>query len=465
MGCGGTTPTPTTLRAVPPLLELGPWHPGYPCGSTGGDPLYSFNSLLMDDLHSTDPDIFKAIGREAARQGSQLELIASENFVSRAVLEAMGSVMANKYAEGLPGRRYYGGCEFVDEAEELARSRAMRLFPADHANVQPHSGAQANMAGYFALLKPGDTILGMNLSHGGHLTHGSPVNFSGQLYEVASYGVRESDARIDYDALREQALEARPQMIVAGASAYPRIIDFEAFGSIAREAGAHLMVDMAHIAGLVAAGLHPSPVPHADIVTTTTHKTLRGPRGGMILCKEEHAKAVDKAVFPGLQGGPLMHIIAAKAVSFKEALEPDFKTYQRQIVANAQALAERLLEHGFSLVSGGTDNHLLMVDLGESHAELTGKDAEHALERAGMTVNKNTVPGDTRSPFVTSGLRIGTPAVTTRGLQEPDMHQIADWMAAVLTDVSDEAVVSQTRTEVETFCASFPLYEELARHA
>ena len=463
MGCGGTTPT--TLRAVPPLLELGPWHPGYPCGSTGGDPLYSFNSLLMDDLHSTDPDIFKAIGREAARQGSQLELIASENFVSRAVLEAMGSVMANKYAEGLPGRRYYGGCEFVDEAEELARSRAMRLFPADHANVQPHSGAQANMAGYFALLKPGDTILGMNLSHGGHLTHGSPVNFSGQLYEVASYGVRESDARIDYDALREQALEARPQMIVAGASAYPRIIDFEAFGSIAREAGAHLMVDMAHIAGLVAAGLHPSPVPHADIVTTTTHKTLRGPRGGMILCKEEHAKAVDKAVFPGLQGGPLMHIIAAKAVSFKEALEPDFKTYQRQIVANAQALAERLLEHGFSLVSGGTDNHLLMVDLGESHAELTGKDAEHALERAGMTVNKNTVPGETRSPFVTSGLRIGTPAVTTRGLQEPDMHQIADWMAAVLTDVSDEAVVSQTRTEVETFCASFPLYEELARHA
>ena len=436
-----------------------------PCGSTGGDPLYSFNSLLMDDLHSTDPDIFKAIGREAARQGSQLELIASENFVSRAVLEAMGSVMANKYAEGLPGRRYYGGCEFVDEAEELARSRALRLFSADHANVQPHSGAQANMAGYFALLKPGDTILGMNLSHGGHLTHGSPVNFSGQLYEVASYGVRESDARIDYDALREQALEARPQMIVAGASAYPRIIDFEAFGSIAREAGAHLMVDMAHIAGLVAAGLHPSPVAHADIVTTTTHKTLRGPRGGMILCKEEHAKAVDKAVFPGLQGGPLMHIIAAKAVSFKEALEPDFKTYQRQIVANAQALAERLLEHGFSLVSGGTDNHLLMVDLRESHAELTGKDAEHALERAGMTVNKNTVPGETRSPFVTSGLRIGTPAVTTRGLQEPDMHQIADWMAAVLTDVSDEAVVSQTRTEVETFCASFPLYEELARHA
>jgi glycine hydroxymethyltransferase len=419
----------------------------------------------MDNLLSTDPDIFEAIRREAARQGSQLELIASENFVSQAVLEAMGSVMANKYAEGLPGRRYYGGCEFVDEAEELARSRAIRLFSADHVNVQPHSGAQANMAGYFALLEPGDTILGMNLSHGGHLTHGSPVNFSGQLYEVVSYGVGESDARIDYDALREQALEARPQMIVAGASAYPRIIDFEVFGSIAREAGAYLMVDMAHIAGLVATGLHPSPVPHADIVTTTTHKTLRGPRGGIILCKEEHAKAVDKAVFPGLQGGPLMHVIAAKAVSFKEALEPDFKTYQRQVVANATALAERLIEHGFSLVSGGTDNHLLMVDLRENHPELTGKDAEHALERAGMTVNKNTVPGETRSPFVTSGLRIGTPAVTTRGLQESDMHQIADWMAAVLTNVSDEAVISQTRTEVETLCASFSLYEELARHA
>ena len=419
----------------------------------------------MDHLQSTDADIFEAIRSEAARQGSQLELIASENFVSRAVLEAMGSVMANKYAEGLPGRRYYGGCEFVDEAEALARSRALRLFSADHANVQPHSGAQANMAGYFALLEPGDTILGMSLSHGGHLTHGSPVNFSGQLYNVVSYGVRESDARIDYDLLREQALEARPQMIVAGASAYPRIIDFETFGAIAREVGAYLLVDMAHIAGLIATGLHPSPVPHADIVTTTTHKTLRGPRGGMILCKDEHAKTVDKAVFPRLQGGPLMHIIAAKAVSFKEALEPDFETYQRQVVANAEALAERLLEHGFSLVSDGTDNHLLMVDLRGSHPELTGKEAEHALESAGMTVNKNTVPGETRSPFVTSGLRIGTPAVTTRGLQEPDMHQIADWIAAVLTDVSDHAVVLQTRTEVETLCASFPLYEELARHA
>ena len=416
----------------------------------------------MDYLRSTDPDIFEAIRSEAERQASQLELIASENFVSRAVLEAMGTVLTNKYAEGLPRKRYYGGCEFVDEAEELARSRAMRLFSADHANVQPHSGAQANLAAYFALLEPGDTILGMDLSHGGHLTHGSSVNFSGQLYNAVSYGVRDSDAHIDYDLVREKALKARPKMIVSGASAYPRIIDFERFSDIAREVGAYHMVDMAHIAGLVATGLHPSPIPHADIVTTTTHKTLRGPRGGMILCKEEHKKAVDKAVFPGLQGGPLMHIIAAKAVSFKEALQPDFKSYQRQIINNAKALAERLVDNGFSLVSDGTDNHLLLVDLRESHAELTGKEAEHTLERAGMTVNKNTVPRETRSPFVTSGLRIGTPAVTTRGLQEPDMHQIADWIAAVLTDVSDEAVISKTRAEVETLCASFPLYEELA---
>ena len=416
----------------------------------------------MDHLRSTDPEIFEAIRNEAGRQASQLELIASENFVSRAVLEAMGTVLTNKYAEGLPGKRYYGGCEFADEAEELARSRALQLFSAEHANVQPHSGAQANMAAYFALLKPGDTILGMDLSHGGHLTHGSSVNFSGQLYNAVSYGVRDSDARIDYDLLREKALETRPKMIVAGASAYPRIIDFEKFGDIAREVGAFLLVDMAHIAGPIAVGLHPSPIPHADIVTTTTHKTLRGPRGGMILCKEEHKKAVDKAVFPGLQGGPLMHIIAAKAVSFKEALEPDFEVYQRQIINNAAALAERLVDNGFSLVSGGTDNHLLLVDLRESHAELTGKEAENALERAGMTVNKNTVPGETRSPFVTSGLRIGTPAVTTRGLQEPEMHQIADWIASVLTDASDEAMISETRAEVEALCTAFPLYEELA---
>ena len=416
----------------------------------------------MDHLQSTDPEIFKAIRSEAERQASQLELIASENFVSRAVLEAMGTVLTNKYAEGLPGKRYYGGCEFADEAEELARSRALQLFSAEHPNVQPHSGAQANMAAYFALLEPGDTILGMDLSHGGHLTHGSSVNFSGQLYNAVSYGVRDSDARIDYDLLREKALETRPKMIVAGASAYPRIIDFEKFGDIAREVGAFLLVDMAHIAGPIAVGLHPSPIPHADIVTTTTHKTLRGPRGGMILCKEEHKKAVDKAVFPGLQGGPLMHIIAAKAVSFKEALEPDFEVYQRQIINNAAALAGRLVDNGFSLVSGGTDNHLLLVDLRESHAELTGKEAENVLERAGMTVNKNTVPRETRSPFVTSGLRIGTPAVTTRGLQEPEMHQIADWIASVLTDASDEAVISETRAEVEALCTAFPLYEELA---
>ena len=419
----------------------------------------------MDHLQSTDPEIFEAIHSEAARQASQLELIASENFVSRAVLEAMGSVLTNNYAEGLPRKRYYGGCELVADAEELARDRAMQLFSADHANVQPHSGAQANMAAYFALLEPGDTIMGMDLSHGGHLTHGSSVNFSGQLYNALSYGVRDSDARIDYDLLRETALEARPKMIVSGASAYPRVIDFERFGDIAREVGAYHLVDMAHIAGLVAAGLHPSPIPHADIVTTTTHKTLRGPRGGMILCKEEHAKAVDKAVFPGLQGGPLMHIIAAKAVSFKEALEPDFKSYQLQILANAAALAGRLVDNGFSLVSDGTDNHLLLVDLRESHPELTGKEAEHALERAGMTVNKNTVPRETRSPFVTSGLRIGTPAATTRGLQEPEMHQIADWIASVLVDASDEVVIAKTRAEVETLCASFPLYAELAARA
>ncbi len=416
----------------------------------------------MDHLQSTDPEIFEAIRSEAARQASQLELIASENFVSRAVLEAMGTVLTNKYAEGLPGKRYYGGCEFADEAEELARSRALRLFSAEHVNVQPHSGAGANLAAYFALLEPGDTILGMDLSHGGHLTHGSAVNFSGQLYNAVSYGVRDSDARIDYDLLREKALETRPKMIVAGASAYPRIIDFEKFGDIAREAGAFLLVDMAHIAGPIAVGLHPSPIPHADIVTTTTHKTLRGPRGGMILCKEEHKKAVDKAVFPGLQGGPLMHIIAAKAVSFKEALEPDFEVYQRQIINNAAALAGRLVDNGFSLVSGGTDNHLLLVDLRESHAELTGKEAENVLERAGMTVNKNTVPRETRSPFVTSGLRIGTPAVTTRGLQEPEMHKIADWIASVLTDASDEAVISETRAEIGELCAAFPLYQELA---
>ena len=419
----------------------------------------------MDDLKSTDPEIFEAIRAEAGRQSTQLELIASENFVSRAVLQAMGTVMANKYAEGLPGKRYYGGCEHVDVAEELARSRAMELFGAEHANVQAHAGAQANMAAYFAFLEPGDTILGMKLSHGGHLTHGSPVNFSGQLFEVAAYGVRESDGRIDYDALREQARETRPKMIVAGASAYPRIIDFETFGEIAREVGAIMFVDMAHIAGLVAADVHPSPVPHSDVVTTTTHKTLRGPRGGLILCKEEHAGAIDKSVFPGTQGGPLMHIIAAKAVAFREALQPDFKSYQRQIVANARALAETLAEHGFFLVSGGTDNHLLLVDLRMSHEELTGKEAEKALELAGMTVNKNTVPGETRSPFVTSGLRIGASAVTTRGLMETDMRQIGDWIAKVLTDPTDEDMIAGVRGEIDEMCQACPLYQDLAARA
>lgn len=416
----------------------------------------------MDHLKSTDPEIFEAIRAEAERQSSQLELIASENFVSRAVLQAMGTVMANKYAEGLPGKRYYGGCEHVDVAEELARSRAMELFGADHANVQAHSGAQANMAAYFAFLEPGDRILGMKLSHGGHLTHGSPVNFSGRLYEAVAYGVRESDGRIDYDALRDKALETRPKMIVAGASAYPRIIDFETFGEIAREVDAYLLVDMAHIAGLVAAELHPSPVPHSDVVTTTTHKTLRGPRGGIILCKQEHAKAIDKSIFPGTQGGPLMHIIAAKAVALKEALQPAFESYQRQIVANARALAEGLLDHGLFLVSGGTDTHLLLVDLRKSHEELTGKEAEKALELAGMTVNKNTVPGETRSPFVTSGLRIGASAVTTQGLREADMRQIADWIVTVLADPTDEDKISGVRGGIGEMCQAFPLYQELA---
>ena len=417
---------------------------------------------MMDHLKTTDPRIFDAVVAEARRQADGLELIASENFVSRAVLEAIGTVLTNKYAEGLPHKRYYGGCEFVDIAEDLARERAMQLFGAAHANVQPHAGAQANMAAYFTFLDPGDKVLGMSLSHGGHLTHGSPVNFSGRLFEVISYGVREDDGLIDYDALRSQALAERPKMIVAGASAYPRVIDFEAFGSIAREVGARLMVDMAHVAGLVASGHHPSPVPHADVVTTTTHKTLRGPRGGLILCGEEHAKAIDKSVFPFMQGGPLMHVIAAKAVAFLEALRPDFVTYAGRIVANARALGEGLAERGFKLVSGGTDNHLLLVDLRPSHGELTGKDAEEALEAAGITVNKNTVPGETRSPFVTSGLRIGTPALTTRGMDEPEMRQIADWIAHVLDAPRDASRIGTVRGEVRELCSRFPLYAELS---
>jgi len=417
---------------------------------------------MMDHLKAADPEIFRSIVAEAKRQADGLELIASENFVSRAVLEAMGQVMTNKYAEGLPGRRYYGGCEHVDVAEELARERAKTLFGAEHANVQPHSGAQANMAAYFTFLDPGDKILGMNLSHGGHLTHGSPVNFSGRLFDVVAYGVREEDGRIDYDALRDQARAERPKMIIAGASAYPRTIDFEAFGDIAREVGARMVVDMAHIAGLVATGHHPSPVPHSDVVTTTTHKTLRGPRGGLILCPEEHAKGIDKSVFPFMQGGPLMHVIAAKAVALLEALQPDFEAYSAQVIANARALGDGLTAAGLHLVSGGTDNHLLLVDLRRSHDELTGKDAEHALEVAGITVNKNTVPGETRSPFVTSGLRIGTPALTSRGMKEAEMATIAGWIAHVLARPDDEARLAAVRGQVRELCAAFPLYPEIA---
>ena len=416
---------------------------------------------MMDHLRLSDPEIFDAIISEARRQGDGLELIASENFVSPSVLEAMGTVMTNKYAEGLPDKRYYGGCEFVDVVEKLARERAKKLFSAEHANVQPHSGAQANMAAYLAFLDPGDKILGMNLSHGGHLTHGSPVNFSGRLFEVAAYGVREDDGRIDYDALRDQALTERPSMIVAGASAYPRIIDFDVFSEIAKEIEAILMVDIAHIAGLVATGHHPSPVPHGAVVTTTTHKTLRGPRGGMILCTQEHAKVIDKSVFPCMQGGPLMHVIAAKAVAMREALKPEFRDYSAQVIANAKALGSDLKGLGLHLVSGGTDTHLILIDLRDSHEDLTGKDAEAALEASGITVNKNTVPGETRSPFVTSGLRIGTPALTSRGMKEPEMKRIAGWISQVLESPSNESRILRIRGEVLEFCEEFPLYKEM----
>ncbi|MEQ1857482.1 MAG: serine hydroxymethyltransferase [Longimicrobiales bacterium] len=415
----------------------------------------------MDHLRAADPETFDAIVSEARRQANGLELIASENFVSRAVLEAMGTVLTNKYAEGVPHKRYYGGCEFVDVVEDLARDRAKKLFGAAHANVQPHSGAQANMAAYFSFLEPGDKILGMNLSHGGHLTHGAPVNFSGKLFKVIPYGVRAEDGRIDYEALRELARAERPKMIVAGASAYPRTIDFAVFADVAKEVGARLMVDMAHIAGLVATGHHPSPIPYADVTTTTTHKTLRGPRGGLILCSEEHAKAVDKSVFPFMQGGPLMHVIAAKAVAFLEALQPDFALYSARVIANAKALGAGLTRNGFHLVSGGTDNHLMLVDLRPSHPELTGKDAEAALEAAGMTMNKNTVPGETRSPFVTSGLRIGTPAITSRGLGETEMRQISDWIAEVLAAPGDRTRIERVRASVLEFCQAFPLYPEM----
>lgn len=408
-----------------------------------------------DHLEAVDPEIFAAIKAEAARQHEGFELIASENFVSGAVLEAMGSVLTNKYAEGYPGKRYYGGCEHVDVVEDLARQRAKALFKAEHANVQPHSGAQANMAAYFAFLQPGDKLLGMDLSHGGHLTHGSPVNFSGRLYDVVPYGVREEDGRVDMDSLAALARRERPVMIVAGASAYPRTLPFEEFASIARDVGAMLLVDMAHIAGLVAAGVHPSPIPWADIVTTTTHKTLRGPRGGLILCTEQHAKAIDKSVFPGMQGGPLEHVIAAKAVALFEAQSQAFVSYAGRVVENAKALAEGLMERGWKLVSDGTDTHLLLVDLRAT--DLSGKDAEEYLGRADITVNKNTVPGETRSPFVTSGIRIGTPALTTRGMGLSDMREIAHLIDRALRSAGDEDILEGIRAEVEERARQFPL--------
>jgi len=410
----------------------------------------------MEELFIQDPEIAAAIAGEIDRQVGGLELIASENFVSTAVRQAAGSVMTHKYAEGYPGKRYYGGCEFVDQAEELAIERAKVLFGAGYANVQPHSGSQANMAVYFAACKPGDTVLGMNLAHGGHLTHGSPVNFSGKLYNIVSYGVSEDTQTIDYEALEKTAKECRPRMIVEGASAYPRIIDFARFRKIADEVGAVLMVDMAHIAGLIAAELHPSCIEHAHYTTTTTHKTLRGPRGGMILAGEEMGKALNSNIFPGIQGGPLMHIIAAKAVAFGEALQPGFKQYQEQVVKNAGALAGFLKDAGFDLVSGGTDNHLMLVDLRSK--KITGKDAQAALEKAGITVNKNGIPFDTTPPTITSGIRIGTPALTTRGMVEEDMLAVAEAITAALENMDDESVLAEIRLEVEDFAREFPLY-------
>jgi len=410
----------------------------------------------MSVLSVFDPEIANAIKEETDRQEYNLELIASENFVSPAVLEAQGSVLTNKYAEGYPGKRYYGGCHNVDVAESLAIERAKRLFGSDHVNVQPHSGSQANMAVYFAALKPGDTILGMNLSHGGHLTHGSPVNFSGRFFNIVPYGVSLETQMIDYAEVERLALEHKPKMIVVGASAYPRIIDFASFRAIADKVGAMIMVDMAHIAGLVAAGLHPNPVPYSEFVTTTTHKTLRGPRGGMILCRDEFAKSVNSQIFPGIQGGPLMHVIAAKAVAFKEALQPEFKEYQVQIVANAKTLAAELVKREFKLTSGGTDNHMMLMDF--SGTDITGKAAEEALDKAGITANKNTVPFETRSPFVTSGIRIGTSAATTHGLKEPEMIKIAGFIADVVANIGNDEKLATIKTQVNEMMKNFPLY-------
>lgn len=413
---------------------------------------------LMDTLKQSDPEVSKAIDLELNRQRTKLELIASENIVSKAVMEAQGSVLTNKYAEGYPGKRYYGGCEYVDVVEQLAIDRAKKLFGAEYANVQPHSGAQANMAVFFALLTPGDTVMGMNLTDGGHLTHGSPVNMSGKYFKIVPYGVDKETERIDYDALEKKAEECKPKLIVAGASAYARIIDFPRLADIAHKVGAYLMVDIAHIAGLVAAGLHPSPVPYADVVTTTTHKTLRGPRGGMILCKDaEFGKQFNKAVFPGVQGGPLMHVIAAKAVALGEALRPEFKEYAKQIIKNAQALAETLQADGFRIVSGGTDTHLMLVDL--TSKGITGKEAQTVLDEVNITSNRNTIPFEPRSPFVTSGIRLGSPALTTRGFKEDDMREVGNIIALVLNDITNEEHKEEARRRVAALCKKYPLYE------
>ncbi len=415
--------------------------------------------MSMENIKQTDPEVYESIIGELSRQQLKLELIASENIVSEAVLEAQGSVMTNKYAEGYPSKRYYGGCEYVDVAEDLAIERAKKLFGADHANVQPHSGSQANMAVYFSILEPGDTYLGMSLPHGGHLSMGSPVNFSGKIYNVVPYGVREDTHRIDYDQVRDLAKKHNPKLVIAGASAYPRIIDYKVFKEIADEVGAYFMVDMAHIAGLVATGLHPSPVPYADFVTTTTHKTLRGPRGGMVLCKEQHAKTLNSRVFPGMQGGPLMHVIAAKAVALKEAMSDEFKLYQQQVIKNAKALADALVALGFDLVSGGTDNHLMLVDL--TNKDITGKDAEAFLDQASITVNKNTIPFETRSPFVTSGIRLGSPALTTRGMKEEQMKQVASLISRVIDSKGDSAVLTSVGSEVKELTTRFPIYQRM----
>ena len=413
-------------------------------------------SLATRSLSETDPDIANAIRAEARRQGDGLELIASENFVSRAILEAAGSILTNKYAEGYPGKRYYGGCEVVDVIESLAIERAKKLFGADHANVQPHSGAQANMSVYMGLLQPGDTVLGMNLAHGGHLTHGHPLNFSGKLYTIVPYGVRQDDERVDYDEMERLAHERRPKMIIVGASAYPRHLDYARVARVAEAVGSAVMVDMAHVAGLIAVGLHPNPVPHADVVTSTTHKTLRGPRSGLVLCREKYAKDIDRGLFPGVQGGPLMHIVAAKAVCFKEAMEPAFADYQRQLLANASRLAGAMSALGFRLVSGGTDNHMVLVDVFSKG--ITGRDAETALGKAGITVNKNAIPFDRNPPMVASGIRIGTPAVTTRGMREPQMDVIADLIGRALQSPADDAALASIKTEVERLCEQFPLH-------